>query len=83
MRQRVALEAAKKLRPDFVAGGKEEQIEKDGLDECGDFDVELSDQYTCEKSSNNGPQAKAADLNASDGKANGERKEDGQFRILL
>ncbi len=83
MRQRVALEAAKKLRSHFVAGSKQEEIEKNRLYQCRNFDVELPDQYTGEERADNSSKAEAADLDAPDRKADGEREEDSQFRILL
>ena len=43
--QRTLLQAAKELRPDLVAGGKQEEREEHRLDRGIDLDVELSDEH--------------------------------------
>ena len=80
--QRVLLEPAEELRPDLVAGGEQEQVEEDDLDERVDLDVELPDEHAGEQRADDVAQAEAADADAPDDEPDGEGQEDRELGIL-
>ena len=54
----VLLQAAEELGPDLVAGGEQEEIEEDDLDERVDLDVELPDEHAGQQRAHDGARLK-------------------------
>ena len=79
--QRILLQAAKELRPDLVAGGKQEQREEDRLDRGIDLDVELSDEHARDERAQDVAELEGPYPDPADHEADGERQEDRQFRV--
>ena len=82
LRASVLLEPAEELRADLVAGGEQEQVEEDDLDERVDADVELADHDARQQRPDDGAEAEAAEAEPPDREADRERQEDGELGIL-
>ena len=80
--QRILLQAAKELRPDLVAGGKQEQREEHRLDRGIDLDVELSDEHARDQRAQDVAELEGPDLDPADDEADGERQEDRQLGVF-
>ncbi len=77
----IALEPAKELRSDLVAGREQEQIEEDRLHERRNLDVELPDHDAGQQRPDHDAETEAAELQAPDQEADREREENRQFGI--
>ena len=80
--ERVLLEAAEELGPDLVAGGEQEQIEENDLDDGVDADVELPHEHAGEERAHDVAQAEGADAESPDHEAQGEGQEDRELGVF-
>src|SRR5262249_52640068 len=76
------LQTPEELRPDLVAGREQEEVEEHGLDDARDLDAELTNQDAGEEGAHHRPETEAPDLQLADEKAERQREEDRQLRIV-
>jgi hypothetical protein len=70
------------LRPHLVPSGEEEKIEKYGLDDGRNLDVELTYENPGQQASNDNAEAKTAEPESTDEKPDRDCQKDGQLGIL-
>jgi len=76
------LRTPEELRADLVAGGEQEQVEKDDLDERMDGNVELSDHHAGQQRPHDVAEGEGAEPHAPDQESERERQEDRQLGIV-
>ena len=62
---------------------KRKRSKKHVFDDCGNLDIELTDEDTRQQGAHNGPETEGPEFNPTDQKPDSKRNKDGEFLVLL